>query len=70
MGPLREFARAFEGVYVIVNFKGSNPAVLFRCYRSVAGAAKARDGSLRARDAFEKFESIKSVALDILPRYP
>ena len=32
MGPLRGFAREFEGVY-FSNFKGSNPAVLFRCYR-------------------------------------
>ena len=71
MGPLREFARAFEGVYVIVNFKGSNPAVLFRCYPEPWQVLRRRrDGSLERVTTFEKFESIKSVALDILPRYP
>jgi len=71
MGPLREFARAFEGVYVIVNFKGSNPAVLFRCYPEPWQVLRRRrDGSLERVTTFEKFESIKSVALDILPKYP
>ena len=33
MAPLREkFVKVFEQIYFIHNFKGSNPAVLFRCY--------------------------------------
>ena len=71
MGPLREFARKFEGVYVIYNFKGSNPAVLFRVYPEPWQVLRRRrDGSLERVATFEKFESVKAVALEILPTHP
>jgi len=71
MGPLREFARTFEGVYVIYNFKGSNPAVLFRCYPEPWQVLRRRrEGVLELVHTFEKFVSVKDVALNILPRFP
>jgi hypothetical protein len=76
MGPLRSFCRKFEGAYVIYNFKGSNPAVLFRVYPEPWQVFRRRKGgrdgleTLERVCTFEKFESVKSVALDVLPRYP
>ena len=71
MGPLREFAKSFEGVYVIYNFKGSNPAVLFRCYPEPWQVFRRRqDERLELVCTLDAFESVKSIALDVLPRYP
>jgi hypothetical protein len=71
MGPLREFAKSFEGVYVIYNFKGSNPAVLFRCYPEPWQVfRRRRDDRLELVCTLDAFESVKSIALDVLPRYP
>lgn len=72
MGPLREFAREFEGVYWISNFKGSNPAVLFRAYPGPWQVLRRR----RADDSFEvvytcdEFPGVQKVALEILPKFP
>jgi hypothetical protein len=71
MGPLREFARTFEGVYVIYNFKGSNPAILFRCYPEPWQVLRRRrDDKLEVVATFDTFTSVKDVALDILPKHP
>ena len=71
MGPLREFCRKFEGVYIIYNFKGSNPAVLFRVYPEPWQVLRRRrDGRLERVATFDKFESVKAVALEILPMHP
>ena len=71
MGPLREFAAKFTGVYVIYNFKGSNPAVLFRRYPEPWQVLRRRrDGELELVHTFENFVSVKDVALNILPRFP
>jgi len=71
MGPLREFCRKFEGVYVIYNFKGSNPAVLFRVYPEPWQVLRRRrGGDLELVATFDKFESVKAVALEILPTHP
>ena len=72
MKPLREFARAFQGVYWISNFKGSNPAVLFRAYPGPWQVLRRR----RADDSFEvvytcdEFPGVQKVALEILPKFP
>ena len=71
MGPLRAFAKEFEGVYFIANFKGSNPAVLFRAYPGPWQVLRRR----RIDDSFEvvytcaEFPGIQKVALEILPKY-
>ena len=72
MKPLREFAREFQGVYWISNFKGSNPAVLFRAYPGPWQVLRRR----RADDSFEvvytcdEFPGVQKVALEILPKFP
>mmetsp|Transcript_34988 Transcript_34988/g.85749 ORF Transcript_34988/g.85749 Transcript_34988/m.85749 type:complete len:268 (-) Transcript_34988:2036-2839(-) len=72
MGPLREFAREFEGIYFIHNFKGSNPAVLFRCYPGPWQVLRRRrrDDSLELVHTQADYPGIQKVALDILPRHP
>jgi hypothetical protein len=72
MAPLRDFARQFEGVYWISNFKGSNPAVLFRAYPGPWQVLRRR----RADDSYEvvytcdEFPGVQKVALEILPKFP
>jgi hypothetical protein len=72
MAPLRDFAREFEGVYWISNFKGSNPAVLFRAYPGPWQVLRRR----RADDSYEvvytcdEFPGVQKVALEILPKFP
>jgi hypothetical protein len=72
MGPLREFAREFEGIYWISNFKGSNPAVLFRAYPGPWQVLRRRraDDSLEVVHTQETFPGVQAVALDILPKHP
>ena len=71
MGPLREFAREFEGIYWVSNFKGSNPAVLFRAYPEPWQVLRRR----RADDSYElvytsdEFPGVQKVALEILPKF-
>lgn len=72
MTPLRDFARAFEGVYYIHNFKGSNPAVLFRAYPGPWQVLRRRraTGELELVHTMEEYPGIQKVALEILPKYP
>ncbi|CAL6416509.1 unnamed protein product [Bathycoccus prasinos] len=72
MEPLREFSQSFEGIYFIHNFKGTNPAVLFRCYPD-----DWRVFRRRPNDAVEcvwssstRPKSLKEIALDVLPKFP
>lgn len=72
MEPLREFSQSFEGIYFIHNFKGANPAVLFRCYPD-----DWRVFRRRPNDAVEcvwssstRPKSLKEIALDVLPKFP
>ena len=72
MKPLRGFAREFEGVYFVHNYKGSNPAVLFRAYPGPWQVLRRR----RDTDTYdivytcEEYPGLQKVALDILPKYP
>ena len=72
MGPLRGFAREFEGVYFIANFKGSNPAVLFRCYPGPWQVLRRRrvDDTFELVHTQEDFPGVQKVALEILPKHP
>ena len=70
MEQLRAFVPYVEAVYYIHNFKGSRPAVLYRCYpgpwrvlRRVEGG-----GLVQVHEQAER-PSLKEVALDILPRF-
>ena len=72
MGPLREFAREFDAVYWISNFKGSNPAVLFRAYPGPWQVLRRRrqDDSYEVVWTGDTFPGVQKVALEILPKYP
>lgn len=71
MAPLREFVKVFEQIYFIHNFKGSNPAVLFRCYPGPWQVMRRRrDDSLEVVWTGEEYPGVQKVALEILPKHP
>jgi hypothetical protein len=58
-------------VYFIHNFKGSNPAVLFRCYPGPWQVLRRRrDAGLEVVWTGETYPGVQKVALEILPKYP
>ena len=71
MAPLREFVKVFSQVYFIHNFKGSNPAVLFRCYPGPWQVLRRRrDAGLEVVWTGETYPGVQKVALEVLPKYP
>jgi hypothetical protein len=70
MEPLRQFALDFEGLYFIHNFKGSNPAVLFRCYPDDWRVFRRRqDDSMECVWSSAERKSLKEIALEVLPKH-
>ena len=70
MTQLREFVPKIDALYYIHNFKGSRPAVLFRCYPGPWRVLRRdRDGGLVQVHEQEERPTLKEVALEILPRY-
>jgi len=71
MGPLRGFAKEFEGIYFIHNFKGSNPAVLFRSYPGPWQVIRRRRGTntMEVVHTQADYPGIQKVALEILPKH-
>ena len=69
MEPLRDFARSIEGIYFIHNFKGSNPAVLFRCYPDDWRVFRRRPNDVLecVWSSSTRPKSLKEIALDVLP---
>ena len=72
MEPLRDFARSIEGIYFIHNFKGSNPAVLFRCYPDDWRVFRRRPNDVLecVWSSSTRPKSLKEIALDVLPGCP
>ena len=72
MEPLREFAQSFEGIYFIHNFKGTTPAVLFRCYPDDWRVFRRRRNDVVecVWSSSTRPKSLKEVALEILPKCP
>jgi hypothetical protein len=72
MEPLREFAQSFEGIYFIHNFKGTTPAVLFRCYPDDWRVFRRRPNDVVecVWSSSTRPKSLKEVALEILPKCP
>ena len=72
MEPLRDFARSFEGIYFIHNFKGSNPAVVFRCYPDDWRVFRRRPNDILecVWSSSTRPKSLKEIALDVLPGCP
>jgi hypothetical protein len=68
MDVLRAFCPKFTQVYFLHNFKGSNPAVLFRAYPGPFQVLlRGGDGSFTCVHETDVFPGLKAVAADIIP---
>lgn len=67
MGPLRLFCPQFQQVYLLHNFKGSNPAVLFRAYPGPFRVLLRQGEGYVCIHETQSYPSLKAVATEIIP---